>query len=300
LRLTCLKCGHQFDVANGPGGQTIGCVCGMQFEAPEVLNTGVQPSEHAAERLRRKAFRAAGLVRNVGGFALGISALGVLFFPLGLLGAAIGIYCVTMVRGPLGRYSGRNLAIAAITLGVAAFATEGALATSYLLDRREAERLMIQQSVREDLKELRRAQIYYHAANERYGDFKDVAFEPKAGHYTIYLTRDSWVAATVDGAEKVYPLPEGFEPSVDVESYRAVAVANLDGDPELDIWTLSAGEAPTHAVDDLAELHADGTPAGEDDGAETNDDVADDAVANPEGSAGGSAGEPADEEAAGR
>lgn len=251
MRLTCLKCGHQFEVACGAGGQQVGCICGTQFELPEVLYTGTQPNERAAERSRHKAFRAAGLVRNVGGVALGLAVLGVLFFPLGLVGAGVGVYTLIKMRGPVGRYSGREWAIAGIVLGIAVFAIEGLVALDWL-DKQHHKRLVtLQKSAGEDLKRLRRAQILYRAANSTYGSFSDFRFRPGVGRYTIYLGPDDYYAGTKDGVEDVSPLPPGVTPEVGEADFTAVAVANLDDDDELDIWVMTADGAPRHVFDDL-------------------------------------------------
>src|SRR5262245_58162807 len=124
--MTCLRCGHQSELATGGAAAgRLTCACGADYSLPDVRPTGTAPSERLAERSRSKAFRAAGVVKNVGGFALGIALLGILFFPLGLLGAIIGVYCLTMLRGPIGRYSGRRWAIVAVGIGTATFAIEG-------------------------------------------------------------------------------------------------------------------------------------------------------------------------------
>ena len=251
MRLTCLKCGHQFEIAADPGGATYGCVCGTQFENPGVLNTGVQPSAKAAEHSRRKAFRAAGLVRNVGGFAFGLVVLGLLFFPLALVGAAGGLYCLTMMRGPLGRYSGRTWAVAGLVGGVLVFTIEGAVALSWLEQRRMHQATQWQRGASDDLKVLRRAQVLFRATNDTYGGLADFRFRPVHGRYTIYLGPDDFAPGQVDGAEVVEPLPEGFTPSVAEDDFTAVAVANLDDDPDLDVWVITAGGSPLHAQDDL-------------------------------------------------
>mgnify|MGYP001129729865 CR=1 FL=1 len=106
MRLTCLKCGHQMELGSDPQTMRLKCVCGQDYSYPNVCNTGTCPNDYAAERSRSKAFRAAGVVKNFGGFALGVSLLGILFFPIGLLGVAIGVYVLAMLRGPTGRYSG--------------------------------------------------------------------------------------------------------------------------------------------------------------------------------------------------
>lgn len=254
MRLTCLKCGHQFDVAMGSGGEMVGCICGTQFKLPQVVDAGVQPSWRAAERSRQRAFRAAGLVRNVGGFAFGITLLGVLFFPLGLVGAAIGIYTLTMLRGPLGRYSGRRWAWGAIGLGVLVFGVEGWVFTDWLNKRRNFALVTAQQSASEDLKRLRRAQVLFRATNNRYGGFEDFRFRPSLGRYTLYLSPMSYFPGEVEGAEVVTPLPQGMEPGFSEAAFTAVAVANLDGDADLDVWMITAEGSPVHLRNDLDHL----------------------------------------------
>ena len=254
MRLTCLKCGHQFEVATGPGGYSVGCICGTEFEAPGVLDTGVEPSVEAAERLRSKAFRAAGLVKNVGGFAFGIAALGLLFFPLGIIGAGIGVYCLTMLRGPVARYSGRKWATIAIAVGASVFFIEGAVAFNWLQTRRAQEQALLQQTVKEDLKRLRRAQVLQRANHGFYGSFKDFRFKPATGRYTVYLGETEYFPGKVDGAEIIAPLPEGFAPGYGVDDFTAVAVANLDGDDGVDVWMMTSATPPHHVVNDLEEM----------------------------------------------
>jgi hypothetical protein len=254
VKLTCLKCGHQFEVATGPAGERYDCICGSVFNAPGVIDTGVLPDHEAAERSRAKAFRAAGLVRNVGGFALGISALGVLFFPLALVGAAIGVYCLTMLRGPIGRYSGRRYAIWAIVIGACVFVLEGNLAMGWIKERRAYELYNIQKTGPLDLKRLRRSQVLFRATHERYGDFKDFRFKPATGRYTLYLGQSAVFPGRNGGKDETIPLPMGLQPGVSATDFTAVAVADLDGDPELDVWMMTAHGTPVHLQNDLANV----------------------------------------------
>lgn len=251
MRLTCLKCGHQVELSGPAGLARVSCVCGQDYTYPEVVNTGTRPSERAAERSRSKAFRAAGLVKNFGGFALGISMLGILFFPVALVGAAIGIYVLTMVRGPVARYSGRRQAALAVLIGVSVFIGEGALALSWLQGRRLQRMAAVQSSVAEDLRALLRSQRLHRATTDTYGTFHEFRFEPRFGLYTIYLGPDEFIAAQRDGGEVVDPLPQGAEPGVSEDAFTAVAVANLDGDPALDAWLLNEHGDVEHLVDDV-------------------------------------------------
>ncbi len=253
MRLTCLKCGHQVELATGAADQRISCVCGQDYTYPHVLNTGIRPNERAAERSRSRAFRAAGLVRNIGGFALGISLLSILFFPFGLVGAALGIYVLTMLRGPVGRYSGRRAALAALVLGVAVFAIEGAATASWLQARRERALDILQSSARDDLRGLLRAERLFRATHDRYGSFQEIRFTPPYGLYTLYLASNDVMAASRDGRPVTDPLPPVFQPGFAEGTFTAVAVANVDADEDLDIWVLSEGGTITHVANDMSD-----------------------------------------------
>ncbi|MEO0814105.1 MAG: hypothetical protein AAFY60_14675, partial [Myxococcota bacterium] len=140
MRVTCLKCGSQYDVEYDTSAVAVNCECGPSISYPEVHYAGVVPSERAAEKLRYRAFHSAGLVRNVGVIALTFSVVSVLFFPLAIVGVAIGIYTLVGTRGPLKKYVGRQQAIAAIALGAVVFLAEGALALKFM-EQREVRRV---------------------------------------------------------------------------------------------------------------------------------------------------------------
>ncbi|MBI3180103.1 MAG: hypothetical protein HYZ27_10605, partial [Deltaproteobacteria bacterium] len=232
----------------------LSCVCGQDYSSPQVLDTGVQPSARAAERSRSRAFRAAGVVKNVGGFGFGIALLGILFFPLALVGAGIGIYTLTMMRGPLGRYSGRRAAIAAVVIGASVFLIEGSMAMSWLKNRRMQRISTLHAGVAEDLRALLRAQRLFRATHDTYGSFKEFRFRPPTGRYTIYLGGDDFVAAQRDGAEVIDPLPPEYAPTVSEDTFLAVAVGNLDDDPFLDVWLLTDQGGIRQAADDAGDV----------------------------------------------
>jgi hypothetical protein len=242
------------EVAMGPRHVRINCVCGQDYTYPDVVNTGTEPSEKAAERSRSKAFRAAGVVKNVGGFALGISLLGILFFPIALLGAGVGIYVLTMVRGPLGRYSGRRAAVAAVVVGAGVFLGEGSFAMNWLKMRRLQRMFTMQASASEDLRALLRAQRLFRATHDTYGSFKEFRFKPPAGLYTFYLAPDDMIEAEREGEFFVDPLPEGSTAAVSESRFTAIAVANLDADPFLDVWKLTDQGSIVHLLDDTTDM----------------------------------------------
>lgn len=252
MRLTCLKCGHQIELATAPEGIRLSCTCGQEHSYPEVHNTGIRPNARAAERSRSRAFRAAGLVKNIGGFALGLSLLGIIFFPFGLVGAALGLYVLTMLRGPVGRYSGRRSALAALGLGAAVSALGPALTLSWIDGHRRAHLVSLQQGAADDLRALLRAQRLFRASNDTYGSFKEFRFLPQHGQYTIYLGADDFLPARRDGQTVVDPLPAELQPMVAESSFTAVAVGNIDDDPDLDIWVLTDDGRPEHVRSDVA------------------------------------------------
>lgn len=252
MRLTCLKCGHQSELAGVPTSVQVSCVCGLTHTYPEVVNTGIQPSERAALRSRSRAFRAAGLVKNIGGFALGLALLSIAFFPLGVLAALVGLYVLTMLRGPVGFYSGRRQAVVAVFLGMAIFVAEGTLALHWIQKRRDHAIMGWQQTVHKDLRILLRTERLFKASRGTYGSFDEFRFKPTHGRYTVYLSGDDYFEGIDDREAILDPLPEGVQPGLSEDSFTAVAVANLDGDPALDVWTLDNTGAVYHLRDDLS------------------------------------------------
>ncbi|MBC7794848.1 MAG: hypothetical protein H7Z43_14175 [Clostridia bacterium] len=190
-------------------------------------------------------------MKNIGGFAMGLAFLGILFFPLALVGAVLGMYVLTMVRGPLGRYSGRNAALVAITVGIGVFATEMSMVWSYLAHRRTDNIVARQTSASDDLRALLRTQRLFRAAQDRYGSLKESHFQPRGGAYTVYLGADDYIPAIRDGQTVTDALPPGLHPKITPESFTAYAVANLDGDPELDIWSVDDTGDIKHLINDV-------------------------------------------------
>ncbi len=253
MRVTCLKCGSQYDVEYDTSSVAVNCECGPSISYPEVHDAGVVPSERAAERLRYRAFHSAGLVRNIGVVALTVSAISILFFPLAVVGIGIGLYTLLGTRGPLKRYVGRQQATAAIALGLVVFLVEGSLAIRWMEQRRIRRVNDLQASVKDDLRGLLRTQRLYRAAQDHYGGFRDFpgrGFQPINGHYTIYLGPDDFMAAVRDNEEHQDEWIGAIAPGVSADAFTAIAVANLDDDPEMDVWMLTHAGEQTHLVND--------------------------------------------------
>ena len=252
MRLTCLKCGHQVKLIANAGPPRACCNCGRDMANPGVVDLGARPSERAAERSRCQAFRAAGVAKNVGGLALGLALLSVFFFPLGLIAVATGMYVLLLIREPLRRYSGYRAAAWAMGIGAVMFVLQGTVALVWLHAHRHAQRREKQATAEADLRALLRVQRLFFVAEDTYGTFAEVRYRAPFGCYTLYLGPQDRLAPTCPGAQEV-ALPTRFAPSVGKQSFNAVAVANLDDDPDLDIWQIDALGALRHAQDDLAE-----------------------------------------------
>lgn len=258
MRLTCLTCGHQFDVQGKAADKGIQCVCGAQHVCPEVVDTGTCPNEKAAERSRAKAFRAAGLSKNVGGFALWLSLIGIVLFPIGLVGALLGLYVLVGLKGSIRRYSGPITAMIATGVGLIIFFGEGLLVLHWIEARSQERIATAQAGVADDLKTLLRAQRLYRVSNETYGTFQDFRFKPIYGKYTYYLRPDSLVEAKRDGETIADPIPQGLLADVDKDAFTALAVANLDRDEFLDVWQLTHGGSIVHLADDATDTTLEG------------------------------------------
>jgi hypothetical protein len=156
-----------------------------------------------------------------------------------------------MVRGPLGRYSGRRAAIAATIVGVIVFATEGGILWSYLSHRRADRFSAMQASAADDLRTLLRTERLYKAAQDRFGTIKESRFSPRGGYYTIYLALDDYIPAVRDGDSIVDRLPSDATPKLSDTSFTAFAVANLDGDSDLDVWMVDESGELRHVHNDV-------------------------------------------------
>ena len=218
---------------------------------PHVSGPSTFPSERAAVATRTRAFRAAGIAKNTGRVALSLSLAGSLLFPLSLLGVGMGTFVHAGLPEQLRIHSGFRQAIGAIITGLLILVLQIWFLVGWFDDRSSMEVSLVQDMAREELTKLHRVQTRFYEEHGRYGNFSELEFNPIYGRYTIYLDHNDYVAARGTGGIVVHPLPFDYVPVVRTDSFRAVAVNDLDDDSELDIWVLEESGRLVHEVDDL-------------------------------------------------
>jgi hypothetical protein len=253
MRLTCLKCGQQIELSTWEARNEpyTYCVCATEHVIPHVSGPSTFPSDRAAVATRTRAFRAAGIAKNTGRVALSVSLAGSLLFPLSLLGIGMGTFVHAGLPEPLRIHSGFRQAIAAIVAGVLILVLQIWFLANWFEDRSSLETSLIQEMAQDELVKLRRVQLRFHEENGRYGKFSELDFNPIYGRYTLYLDHDDFIEARDENGTVQHNLPFEFVPTVRKDSFRAVAVNNLDDDSELDIWVIEDNGRLVHEVDDL-------------------------------------------------
>ncbi len=253
MRLTCLKCGQQIEISTWEARNEsyTYCVCATEHVIPHVSGPSTFPSDRAAVATRTRAFRAAGIAKNTGRVALSVSLAGSLLFPLSLLGIGMGTFVHAGLPEPLRIHSGFRQAIAAIVAGVLILVLQIWFLANWFEDRSSLETSLVQEMAQDELMKLRRVQLRFHEENGRYGKFSELDFNPIYGRYTLYLDHDDFIEARNENGVVQHSLPFEFVPMVRADSFRAVAVNNLDDDSELDIWVIEDNGRLVHEVDDL-------------------------------------------------
>ncbi len=104
-----------------------------------------------------------------------------------------------------------------------------------------------QQDAVENLRVICKAELDYYQKNKRYTDsFSELGFTP-SGSYTYYLGK----SVINSGGGKAYPLPASVQTYVNDSGFKAVAVSNLDEDPDLDLWTVDEKGVITNVFNDF-------------------------------------------------
>lgn len=253
MRLTCLKCGQKIELSYWEARHEpyTYCVCGTEHVIPHVAGPSTFPNERSAVATRTRAFRAAGIAKNTGRVALGVSIAGALLFPLSLLGVGMGAFVHSGLPEPLRIHSGYRQAVMAMGLGALVLILQLWFLVGWFEDRTSLQATLIQDMAREELVKLHRVQMRYHEAHGRFGSFTELQYQPIYARYTIYLEHDDVLKAVGEGSATAHELPFDHVPMVQEHTFRAVAVSNLDDDDDLDIWTVDESGRLTHEVDDL-------------------------------------------------
>ena len=252
MRLTCLKCGHQFQVSvvdaqlEGYGY----CLCGTEHVFPDVITPGIFPSDRAAEISRTRAFRAARVVKDIGGWAFKLTLFGIVGVGLAPVGALLGLYVVLGLPKAIRPYSGYRSALMAIGVGAFVSLTQLYLA-QHLMTRSDAKDVTFARStVEEELRRLHTLQAEFFERNGRYGGFAELDFASQYGQQTIYMSLTD-ISLADDQRSREVRLPSKFVPYVDKLSFKAFAVMDLDSDPQADVWSIDHHGNLAHELDDL-------------------------------------------------
>ena len=100
-----------------------------------------------------------------------------------------------------------------------------------------------------NLQSLAIAQFGFRAANRRYGStFSEIGFDIVGSdqRYSYFMGKD-----VLEGALGPGKLPDSLSlPKVSKDSFIAYAVANLDADPDLDVWRVDQNKSVQHLHND--------------------------------------------------
>jgi hypothetical protein len=250
MRVTCLRCGQQVELQDTFKNAVVKCLCGGSIHPKNIVRTGIHPNPQAAQKLREHAFVASGMVHNVGGLAFTLSLFGILFFPLALAGTAVALYQIIHLKGPVGLYSGRRKALWSLVLGPIIFFGEGIFIYQHYQQEKVHKMFYAHVSAFKDLQRFQGLQDTFFKDTGRYGTFNDIRFESLLEEYTLYLDDHTFLPAA-----KVSPhtLPDSVKPHLSHDTYQIVAIANLDSDPQLDIWAMGPRGPPMLIQDDTNE-----------------------------------------------
>ena len=252
MRLTCLKCGHQFQVSvvdaqlEGYGY----CLCGTEHVFPDVITPGIFPSDRAAEISRTRAFRAARVVKDIGGWSLKLTLFGIVGVGLAPLGALLGLYVVLGLPKAIRPYSGYRSALAAIGVGLFVSLAQFYIAQRVMIRSDAKDVTFARSTVEDELRRLHTLQTQFFETHGRYGGFAELNYAPQYGQQTIYLSLTD-VSLANDERSREVRLPSKFVPYVDKASFKAFAVMDLDADPQADVWSLDHHGNIAHELDDL-------------------------------------------------
>jgi len=99
----------------------------------------------------------------------------------------------------------------------------------------------------ENLRVICKSELDYFQKNKRYTDsFSELGFIP-SGSYSYYLGK----SVINSNGNNAYPLPASVQSYANDTGFKAVAVSNLDEDPDLDLWTVDEKGVITNVFNDF-------------------------------------------------
>jgi len=108
-----------------------------------------------------------------------------------------------------------------------------------------------QVEVKINLEALATAEAGYRAIANRYGTFSEIGFSVSGEdqRYSYFLGQD-----VLKGGRGPDKLPDTVEPALITQNtFAAYAIANLDDDPNLDVWRVDQTRQVVHLRDDLTQ-----------------------------------------------
>jgi type II secretory pathway pseudopilin PulG len=179
------------------------------------------------------------------GLAIAALVLGIIgcIPALGLVGLVLGIVALATIPSN-GTVKGRGLAIAGIVLPVFWFLVIGIVAAIALPRIAREEAIAKQKACELGLHSVYQAEIQHFVDTTEYSnDFGELSLAAPPGvHCAYFLSREGPGSGDASIPASVIPreLAGGVDVGVSGESFTIVAVAQLDGDPDFDVWSLSS------------------------------------------------------------
>ncbi len=248
MKLTCLHCGKQLELATGTANGAVVCDCTRNITIPNLKKTAIRPNARAAERALRRAFLSAGMINNRWQIALFLAVATIFVPPLAIASIAVAIAVLRDKAGSLARYAGHRQALIAIFLAI--FNAILSLSGAYYFynDQVMKNRQYVQKSAARDLRALAASENSFYSSHGHFGTFDEISFMAPEGLYTLCLADEikkprSALLKTVNNC------PD--ESLLEDDHFTAVAVANLDGDDTLDIWAVNEDGVVTNLQNDL-------------------------------------------------
>lgn len=185
---------------------------------------------------------------------LTIAAFVLSFIPfcfLNVVGLILGIVSLRRIQANPAAQGGRGLAIASIIVGSCTFlvVTLGIMAAIAIPSFLKYQARSRQSEARVTLASMRTA-IHNSRADKGTSpaSFKEMGIEWHEGPRTYaFFYKNDAIQPTHGGP---YAIPA--EIAAQRESLDVIAVGNIDGDPELDVWTVDTNGVIEHPIDDLA------------------------------------------------
>ncbi len=153
---------------------------------------------------------------------------------INLVGVILGVIALVRISDKPNELKGKGLAIAAIVVGIM-WMVVAILAAIAIPNFMKFQARAKQSEAKANLVAIYTAEQTKHAEDGAYvGRFTQLNWRPETGaRYTYYIGQDS-----VSAGGTAQPLPGEVETYVRKDGFRAVAVANIDGDDTLDVWVI--------------------------------------------------------------